>query len=227
MLFLKHLFISTVAVASLLSNVSAQSSSDQCLQNIEDDPAAAAIKGKVAFNVKNQTIEMLANTQKPNAQEKKAILFWDTQRTNCINARLARESNQAIPASIRAIEINHQEIRKNLIVGLYAGNLTYGEFAKKSSEAYNKAFLARAEIVDQLSKQQGDEAARDRLIRAQENQARAALQNAETNRQSEADYLIGLGANILNSTRQVNPSPVAPRNVQCIQQGVFTNCTGY
>lgn len=212
----------------LAPNSYAQSNASQCVIDMMNDPALAPLKGKVAFNVEDQTVEMLANNQKPTPEEKKAILLWDTKRTECIKEREAVIASQPYSPAVRAVELNYQNARKNLIASLYARSISYGEFAKRSADLFSNAALARVEAVNQTSKQISDEMARDRLVRAQENQANAAQRNAETNRQAQANYMIGLGANILNSTAQpATPPAPPPRNVQCIQQGVFTNCTGY
>lgn len=203
----------------------------RCAEEMQEDPALDPIKGKVGFTVSSQTIEMLSNNSKPSPTEKIALLEWDKKRQDCPKKWAALYPDSEIPPAIRALDVAYASATQSLIADLYMGKLTYRQFAQKRKELQDETLAANAKIVNQLK----ESSYRDRLAvtqenqaRAQENQARAEAQRrANMDRDMQANYLIGLGANILNNLNQPAPAPSAPRTVQCYQQGFYTNCNGF
>lgn len=193
---------------------------NQCYEEMKANPALNPIKGKVAFNVNEQTLQMLSNINKPTAKEKQAIALWDEKRQECSRYWDAAYPSTNTPAVFNAISSANKTATQNLIANLYAGKITYGEFAKQRKELHDRTLAAQSQALDKANKDAQDASFRNRAVAAQEAQAEAA-------RQAQYDAAIVQGANLINSTRQAPVQSYGPRNVTCTQQGVFTNCSSY
>lgn len=124
-------------------NAEAQALSEQYYRGISEDRGIDPIRNKVAVNVSQTTFEMLANNNKPTADEREAILALVRRR-------------EPLVAQFDAIEVkyNHPfhrvfQAQRNaaaaLLADLYNGAITYGELARKRQEldAQAKADMER------------------------------------------------------------------------------------
>jgi len=110
----------------------------KCFDSLDSYPDLAIIKDKVGLTgVNSQTIEMLANNQKPTSVEKVALLKWGSLRQSCIQIQQDwlskyQSSNINVIVNIGIAESKQQ------LADLYAGKITYGEFAKVRQYNQNK-----------------------------------------------------------------------------------------
>ena len=214
-----------LVLLSTLPQVKSQTLAQQCINEMEQDSALNAIKGKVAFNVEDQSIEILANNNKPSPSEKEAISAWDKKRQDCNKRWSPNYSNSGRPSAINALESSYQAATQNLIADLYMGKLTYRQFAQKRKDLYSQTLLAYSNLADESNKQAQEASLRDRAVAAQEAQARASNKAAKAMNDAQSTNMIVQGVNMMNSTNQpavVSPSLAAP--ITCIQQGIYTTC---
>lgn len=202
-----------------------QTLAQQCVTEMEQDSALNPIKGKVAFNVEDQSIEILANNNKPSPSEKEAISAWDKKRQDCNKRWSPSYSNSDRPSAISALENSYQATTQNLIADLYMGKLTYRQFAQKRKDLYSQTLSAYSKLADESNKQAQEASLRDRAVAAQEAQARASNRAARAMSDAQSTNMIVQGVNMMNSTNQpaaVTPSPAVP--ITCVQQGIYTTC---
>lgn len=205
--------------------IAAQTLAQRCVSEMEQDAALNPIKGKVAFNVEDQSIEILANNNKPTVSEKEAIVAWDKKRQDCTKRWSANSPAGDRPSAINALETTYQSATQNLIADLYMGKLTYRQFAQKRKELYSQTLTSYSKLAEESNKQAQDASLRDRAISAQEAQARASNRAAKAMSDAESTNAIVQGVNMMNSTRQpVTPAPTPAMPITCIQQGIYTTC---
>ena len=195
--------------------------SGQCISNLANNPELTVIRNKVALGgLDTQTVEMLANNQKPNASEKAALLKWDSLRQPCIKMSQEWLAKYGQP-NISVINDRVSSEFKVLLSDLYAGKITYGEFAKARETLVSKA------NADALAAYQQNTAYanQQRQIAEQNRQQQQALSNQNraitnqliqnTMQQPNLDYL------------KVNPIP-APTQTNCVPNGMGgVRCTTY
>ena len=135
-----------------------------------------------------ETFSMLTNTSKPTEAEKVAISIYADLRKNCI-----KEYDKALIHTPLAIKLVYSSARiawDNLLVMLYSGNLTYGEFTKANKEVNQVRSSALVEIYKELRTNAANANARAEKIAIQRqntfNNAFSAMQNS---RKTTADPL--------------------------------------
>ncbi len=113
---------------------------------VKNDPELAVIESKVEFIRESGApipFAIASNNDHPTADEAKAIAKWAQMREEYI--REIRELNSRIPSGGGALrEANHRKLLSfqddmaargsDLIVALYSGKLSYGEYARKRQE---------------------------------------------------------------------------------------------
>jgi len=160
-----------------------------CWKQIESHPQLNIIANKVAIGgLDTETFSMLTNTSKPTEAEKVAISIYADLRKNCI-----KEYDKALIHTPLAIKLVYSSARiawDNLLVMLYSGNLTYGEFTKANKEVNQVRSSALVEIYKELRTNAANANARAEKIAIQRqntfNNAFSAMQNS---RKTTADPL--------------------------------------
>lgn len=193
--------------------------------NFSKNPNLEIISGKIALGgPSEQTFSHLTNNTKPTDAEKVAIAMFSDAVRKC-----EKENDKLYPDMPPPIvAVNHSSVTafQNLLVVLYEGKITYGEFAKLRKDVSNNRESALAQIHQELKNNAAEAAARAQQVAAQNAIAQAQIS------QSISSGLMA-GAAIANAYK---PSIVAPaaahsslnQNVRCtttpIGDSLHTNC---
>ena len=124
--------------------------SGKCTSRLADDPELKSIADKVGLGgPKDQTFAMQANETLPTDEEKKIIMIWATKRDACAKGTKIQftfwPNDPNVPIIQALLDTANQ-----LILGLYKGALTYGQFAKFRSDANNRYVEARQKIAAEM-----------------------------------------------------------------------------
>lgn len=199
----------------MLSNLSLAQGNPvkQCFTELENNSELQPLKNKVKLGfAKDQSIQMLANKEKPNAKDRALLLKWDEMRNECMTPYLAWLQNNTSPAIV-ALSKGSISSFKSSLAALYAGDITYGEFAKRRQEISDKVDTEMAKIQGQQRRDEVAQQQHDAQIQAQNDaQSRALAAQIILNNQPKPYQL---------------PTPViqAPQPLQAIQPSINTNCT--
>lgn len=143
-----------------------------CFDALENDIELQVIRDKVALvGSGGQTFGMLSNENYPTSDEKPVIYKWAIKREQCVNSR---------PLSNDPVEQIQREAfnaGQSLILDLYKGAITYGQFAsrrqeiKKLSDAKIQAIIGQYQ-QQQMQQQQYQQQQEEYLYQACMNRAR-------------------------------------------------------
>ena len=143
---------------------------DTCFGKLEANAAFIKLKSKVDLGmIHDPRIDMLTDKTKPTSSDKKIIKDWYEARIACFDdGRNFRQ--QIFPPAIFLLYGEWFINEQNLIVGLYEGKLSWGDFTKARVEEHKKMLAKDMYIRQDLNqkKQQQD------LINAQQQQQRDA-----------------------------------------------------
>jgi hypothetical protein len=192
------------------AKTTADDPSRKCYTSLGDDPHLKVLHAKVGRpnDPSTTTLAMLASTERAtSAEEKKAIQYWASIRSVCLDAgKRFREIHQ--PPMYAGLVESQNEQFVILLSKLYSGAWSYGEFNTKRKE------LAQAN-QDKW-----------RNAHTQETQANRAAQEAKAAQQARADAELS-NALLLLQLSQPRPAPVAPP-VSCQSRNVggtvYTDC---
>lgn len=182
---------------------------DQCYASLPSDPAIKPISGKVAFQVKDQTLPMYSNNSKPTAKEKVAIQHWYEKAQTCRKYVDAAIQLENIPEFSQVTAANWGA-NQQLFIDLYSGKITYGQFATGRKNVQVETDKAMDLAVGAANQRAAD-------AKAKEDAARQKRMSAI------GDALIQAGTP--PATSNVGSSNNLPTSTTCTQQGVILNCT--
>ncbi len=179
------------------------------------------IRDKIEF-YKSRTdgpapFSMLSNSRYPNNEEQKAIAIFAGLRDECTNLDRQRIQHQVLPSNVNRVmydKLNSFSLSTarqtgDLLVALYQGKITYGEFAKKRAESSAASASAREDYLQAM--QQADQ-----QRRMQE------LQLAEQRNQSS----MAAWSSYLQAVQAMQPHTVnLQTNCTSTRTGNFTNTT--
>ena len=141
-----------------------------CIIALDQVETLRPISDKVSLTGKpDRLFSMLANENLPTMEERGAIFEWATRRERCF-------SENPLPSDpISQVKRETQEAVQLLILDLYKGKLTYGQFASRRQEIGKAASLRMQQIS-----QQERQAQEQRQIQQQQQ-----LQQLQSQRQQE------------------------------------------
>jgi len=174
---------------------------DQCKEDMKN-PELDPIRGKVelyrSINEGSVPFEIATNNTFPTAKEKPAIAKWAKIRESCISKSTGFMSDAAKVGTSLQNSFVEQEISFSrqiqarvgeLIVALYQGKLTYGEFSQKRYEMVEN--IASAERAYRSAVLQSD---RDIQIQSQQAVQQAQLQQQQNNLIAWQTYMQSVNA---------------------------------
>ncbi len=141
------------------------------------NPKLSILAGKIALGGSSeQTFSHLTNNTKPTDAEKAAIALLSDEGRRCQNE--IDKLSDDMPLPIKAV--NHSSVTavQNLLVALYEGKITYGDFAKLRKEVADNRESAVAQISHELQKNAAEADARAQQIAAQNAIAQAQASQA-------------------------------------------------
>jgi hypothetical protein len=191
--------------------------SDECFVNLASDTDLKPLQGKVTIGGKlnEQSLDILSNNNKPNLIEKQAISSWYNKVLQCV-ALGESFRKQNYPPQINSILESYVAEANSLRADLYAGKITYGEFAKQRATLYNRSLNEQSTVEQQLRAQQQT---------YQQQQAEMAQRAAIAENQRKSELL----NNIINQQGIFKPRPMYQPQPLPQQQPLYkpptqTNC---
>lgn len=189
-----------------------------CFDQIKTQPQLNIISSKLSLGgADEQTFLMLANTSKPTEEEKTAISVYADMRKNCIKEDI--KTRDIDPLAVRQLYASSTGAVENLLVDLYKGNLTYGQFAQLRKEVVASTMAGLVEIDKELKSNAVNANARAEEMAIQRENAFAAMKNATAN-QTAADAL-------KTQSQKVFLQPVQPQQIISPYQNNTTRCRSY
>lgn len=145
---LKTLLLVLLALLCSMQHVHADPLSD-CINTLEHDSALQPISDKVSLAGKTDRLfSMMANESFPTSSEKEAIFAWATKRERCIN------DNPPPNNPITQVTREGFNAVQSLILDLYKGTMTYGQFTKQRQEIAKIVDAKTQQIIGQYQQQQ-------------------------------------------------------------------------
>lgn len=129
-----------------------QHSLEGCIDVLKYDVELKPISDKVALSgIGEQTFGMLANENHPTLDETQAIFRWATKREQCIR------SNPPQNSPITQANMEGFNAAQSLILDLYKGSITYGQFARQRQEIAKMVDAKTQQIIGQYQQQQAQQ----------------------------------------------------------------------
>ena len=140
----------TKIMGLVLLTVSSLAHAD-CMRDLANDPELYYIKDRIALGgIAQQTFGMLANESYPTSDEKKIILKYGSKREEC--RKKMNSSGNGILEQLYSSAFNASQ---SLILDLYSGVITYGQFARKRQDILrNLEAKERGVLVQQQQRRQ-------------------------------------------------------------------------
>ncbi len=119
-----------------------------CFNALRYDPSLNLIAAKVGLGSHaDQTFALMANESYPTESEKAVILEYGNKRQRCLNDS---PQNQH-PSSLAYVQA--QRSLQMLLLKLYGGHMTYGDFIRQKEALSNSHQASQTEISNQLQQQ--------------------------------------------------------------------------
>lgn len=186
--------------------------SDECFTALANDPELKAISGKVMLSGGVPTLAYLANDEVVSNEEKQLVALWATKRDVCKNAEMILYEYQEAPDK-KALYNTLVNSFSTLLLELYKGRMSYGEFAKQRGVLSNIADQKSAEIY----KEELAANAREADLKQRAEAARAAINAQNSANTTSAGLSLMQGA-------QPKPQPNVNCTTRQVGNSLQTNC---
>lgn len=123
-----------------------------CNLALDGDPILQPIRDKVVLSgLSDPPFSMMANDDYATPSERQAILLWGSKRERCVkdNPPDASPISQVADEGFSAVQA--------LILDLYKGQMTYGQFARKRQEVDAITRARIQQIIGQYQQQQSQQ----------------------------------------------------------------------
>ena len=195
--------VATVAVAQV------PDPTDACIANLPTQKELQILKGKIDLVSGPVSLETLSNNKKPTQNEKLAILAFDKTVEQC--RELGKDWRiKNVPPTINGMVDSAFSSLKLLLAELYAGRITYGDFAKNRQELINKLgtqITTEVQRLQQIVAAENERKAREeedrrQFLRQEEQRNKAIAEAEERRRQVQAQAQAQSRAIECQATRQ-------------------------
>jgi hypothetical protein len=169
---------SGVKISSDSSYKTFKERANDCWNQLSSDQDLVELRSKVALgNVKGQTFEMKADNAVPTEAERQKIGLWASKRTRC--EKMLREHLAYFPQDANVPIINStMRSFEALVLNLYRGEISYGQFSTYRQEMADKSDEAMRKVAE-ISREKNQAAQeRARMIALEEEKASAARSSA-------------------------------------------------
>ena len=207
---------------------------DECFNAIKHDPSLSSISNKVALSsTQDQSFEMLANREKSDNKEKEAIKHWRETRLTCFSKKEVYQQQNNTPTALLTLNSTAKSAQDELIIQLYEGSLSYGEFARKRQTLSDSTMAAETQIKNDIAKQELIEKQKSEEIALKEKQVQ--LQEAQTRQLQQQTLMMGIQAitqqgfqqQQLNNQQQIINRLNMPKQTNCNVLGHNVSCTSW
>lgn len=142
-----------------------------CFSSIKNDLELQPITDKVSLSSsRDQTFSMLANEKRTTAREKQIIAKWGEKRELCL------KTYTPVDGPYNQISLNAFKATQSLILDLFKGQLSYGQFARKRQDVDDKLSAEAQVIANQLQQKQQEQQRQVQQQQQYEQQQRQAQQ---------------------------------------------------
>lgn len=186
------------AISESLSNIKNELTRDEkinsekaeikdCFNKLSNEQSLIIITGKVTVDEKKRnSLDILANNSVPTESEKTAIKQWSNMRAECYALVNAFNVKAGVPASLLALYESTKTAEDNLLVMLYNGAITYGDFAQKRQDIRDDSVTAEAKIKEALAEQSAEAQAQANQLAIKAKQTNLAeIQTTEMQTQTQ------------------------------------------
>jgi hypothetical protein len=160
-----------------------------CLDRLYEDARTKSLASKMVIDAnKAASLEILANTTKPNAKEKVALSYVVAEWERCVDIQAEAKKRILLPEVTQAINSYRLDLR-SLFADLYSGKITYGDLAKARAKLDLEFKQQVSSIISNAQTKELADAKRRQEAEAQRRYAEAQNQqqrDAEQQRQLEA-----------------------------------------
>lgn len=183
----------------------------ECYKKLAGDPELEALSKKVALSRTDAvSLIMLADESKPTLTEKPIIALWAAKRDICAN--LMKIEFSFFPSDKNGPIQQFQMGKANeLILALYKGDLTYGEYSSKRKalglEALQKLYETTAAQNKDRTEAEALQVEKDRMFALEAQRVAAEQQKAQA-MQTQAN-------------KSIQPQFVAPTQTNCTSRAVL------
>jgi hypothetical protein len=223
-----------VAIAADRKRSAEAAQISDCFRRISTDDSLTIISTHLALDsVKAQTLDMLASTQRPTEDEKRAIGHWASLLSVCHSQQIAAMERWNVPGSVRALFNQTSSASRDLRALLYSGAMTYGEFARERQKISDAFEVAEAKIEVELGEKSAEATARANELAMQAQRLNlAAIQTRQMELQTT---LIGIqtvnqATSIVQQQaqhQQLMNQLSRPRSTSCQINQYIVNCTSW
>lgn len=195
---------------------------EKCKSQLEGDKRIDPIRPYVPMLANDATLEQRGSTKKPTAKEKSAILAFDEIASECRNELSQVKARFGSPAQVQNTSKKYGDLQRELRAQLWAGKITYGEFATKRIQISNEGKVAEQQALAEYQQQARQVQMQQAQINAVNAQANAALISAQAQQQIANNDT--MRAFTQAQQRNLPPQPV---QTNCYKTGNQVNCTTY
>lgn len=151
-----------------------------CMAQLKTNPSLSIISTKLALGgIQDQTFSMLTNQDFPTEEEKIAISLYGDLKKHCYDLSNKYNTEIGVAAFIIAVDNTTISNLDNILVMLYQGKLTYGDYAKLRKEISDNRDAAIVKIDAELRKNAADTQAQAQMIANQTAIAQAQITQAQ------------------------------------------------
>jgi Fe-S cluster biosynthesis and repair protein YggX len=125
----------------------------RCVSTFQNDPDLKILKDFMALgSVDDQTFQMLANDAVPTDDERKAIFLYAVKRDSCMKPILL-DMAFWLNSPTNPLYQSLQDSLNQLVLALYKGELSYGNYAKIRKDNNDKFQEAHSKIIAEMKAQ--------------------------------------------------------------------------
>lgn len=195
---------------------------EKCKSQLEGDKRIDPIRSYVPMLANDATLEQRGSVKKPNAKEKAAILAFDEVVAQCRNELVEVKAKFGAPFQVLNASKKYGDLQRELRAQLWAGKVTYGEFATKRIQLSNEGKLAEQQAMSDAQQQARQIQMQQAQINAVNAQANAAMISAQAQQQMATNDTM----RAFNQA-QKRELPRQPVQTNCYKLGNQVNCTTY
>lgn len=211
---------------------------ESCSARLMDDAKLKVLSGKFPFDVStNPSLAILSNQSKPNAKEKLALSHFASELEKCQGGAHAGASSA--PTELDTLRSAYRLDANAILVDLYAGKSTYGNYAKlnfrravefrAATEAAQRDIerkrqedeLQQRKTAELLNKQRESTARQEEATARQEEAAARQAQERASQEERDKKRRLAMDDAACKNEASSSSSP-SPTN-----QDSTTRCTGY
>jgi hypothetical protein len=182
-------FVWFLVLSCCCCSAMAEDPSVACIQKLGGDDRLQSLFKKAPLDIsKGQPLEVLANQSKATAKEKTALSILVSELDRCTELG-ADWRKQNYPASINGYGNTYQSFLRSAMAELYAGKLTFGDFAKARDRELTELLNKVSQEVQKIQAQRaGDKRQEEQAANDAEEQRKAAVRRSYEQAEAQGRY---------------------------------------